>query len=61
MTDISQSTDYFLFFRAEPGLKLGQHHVECSSGGAITVSAAFVFARDHLQGLECCAMIQNSK
>ena len=28
MTDISQSTDYFLFFCAEPGLKLGQHLVD---------------------------------
>ena len=28
MTDISQSTDYFLFFCTEPRLKLGQHLVD---------------------------------
>ena len=39
----------------KPGLKLGQHLVD-GYRGAIPVSAAFVFARDHFQGLQGWAM-----
>ena len=51
MTDISQSTEYFLVISAKPELKLGQHLVDgrivsVNYSGAIPVSAAFVSTRD---------------
>ena len=36
----------------KPELKLGQHHVDGRIVSVHTMSAAFVFARDHLQGLK---------
>ena len=51
VTDISQSTEYFLVISAKPELKLGQApwrwtHTEVLYGGVIPVSAAFVSTRD---------------
>ena len=53
VTDISQSRECFLVISAKPELKFGQHLVD---GRIVPVSAAFVFARVHLQGLEGGAM-----
>ena len=49
MTDISQSRECFLVISAKPELNL-------VDGRIVPVSAAFVFARVHLQGLEGGAM-----
>ena len=42
MTDISQSTEYFLVISAKPELKLGQHLVDGRIVSINTVSAGYV-------------------